>query len=117
MREYKINLSGFGISDFQRDEIINFCKQYREKKNKLKNPKIHLKPEVAGKYKSDIRLMEKTAFEIDEELAPYILKIVSGEVRFSIVSKEIGSRNIKRFNDARRRYYKLLIVKREREQV
>ncbi len=132
MRERDINLEDFEISRAGYRELRNFCLQYDEKLARLndayslKSPNLSGMPHGSGisdptaraaelceKYKEDIDLIEKTAKEVDLELAPFILKNVTSEkcppwVLKTRYGMEAGERQ---FNQKRRQFYYLLALK------
>ena len=134
MNTYKIKLDKFGISKAAYDELHSFCLQYDEKLARLndsyslKSPNLSGIPhgsgvsdptehaaELAEKYHRDIELIEKTAKEVDSELAPFLIKNVTSDkcppwVLKSRYGMEISE---KAFNKKRRQFYYLLAIKKQ----
>ena len=134
MNTYKIKLDKFGISDAAYKELRAFCLQYDEKLARLndayslKSPNLSGMPhgsglsdpteraaELAIKYKEDIELIEKTAKEVDPNLAPFIIKNVTSDkcppwVLKTRYGMEAGE---KQFNKKRRQFYYLLALKKQ----
>ena len=70
--------------------------------------------EIAEKYQADIELIEKTAHEIDEFLAPWIIRSVTQDIpAWKLVQLENMPANIVEFNTKRRQFYCLLAIKRK----
>lgn len=133
MRVYKLKLDKYGISKEAYDELCAFCLQYPEKKAKVQDvlslkansfePKVKKigisnptakAEEIAEKYLADIELIEKTAQEVDEFLAPWIIKSVTQDVAvWKLIELENmpTSRNI--FTLKRRQFYCLLAIKKK----
>ena len=134
MNTRKIKLDQYGISKAAYDELHSFCLQYDEKLARLndvyslKSPNLSGMPHGSGisdptaraaelceKYRGDIELIQQTAKEIDEELAPFLIKNVTSDkcppwVLKTRYGMEAGE---KRFNLKRRQFYYLLAVKKQ----
>lgn len=134
MNTRKIKLDQYGISKAAYDELHSFCLQYDEKLARLndayslKSPNLSGMPHGSGtsdptaraaelceKYRKDIDIIERTAKEVDEELAPFLIKNVTSDKCSPWVLKtrygmEVGE---KRFNLKRRQFYYLLAVKKQ----
>lgn len=129
-----IKLDMYGISRAAYNELHSFCLQYDEKLARLndayslKSPNLSGMPHGSGisdptaraaelceKYRNDIDLIEKTAKEVDPELAPFIIKNVTSEkcppwVLKTRYGMETGERQ---FNLKRRQFYYLLALKKQ----
>lgn len=134
MREYTLNLDKYGISSEAYKELRSFCLQYNEKKTKLNNayslrsPNLSGMPhgsgtsdptaraaEVAEKYRKDIELIEKTAKEVDPDLADFLIKNVT-TTKYSItVLKTTCGMSIgeSQFKNKRRLFFYLLAQKKQ----
>ena len=133
MRAYKLKLDKYGISKEATDELRAFCLQYPEKKAKVQDilsiktnalaPKFKKSgfsdptakaEEIAEKYLADIELIEKTAQEVDEFLAPWIIKNVTQDVavwKLIEIENMPASRDV--FTLKRRQFYCLLAIKKK----
>jgi hypothetical protein len=70
--------------------------------------------ELAEKYQADIELIEKTAQEIDEFLAPWIVRSVTQDIpAWKLVQLENMPATVNEFNAKRRRFYCLLAIRRK----
>lgn len=129
-----INLDKFGISRAAYDELHGFCLQYDEKLARLndayslKSPNLSGMPHGSGisnpteraaelceKYRKDVDIIESTAKEVDEYLAPFIIKNVTQKdcppwVLKSMYGMAAGE---KEFNKKRREFYYRLAVKKQ----
>lgn len=129
-----IKLDQYGISRAAYEELHSFCLQYDEKLARLndayslKSPNLSGMPHGSGtsdptaraaelceKYRKDIELIEKTAKEVDEALAPFLIKNVTSDkcppwVLKTRYGMEAGE---KKFNLKRRQFYYLLAVKKQ----
>ena len=133
MRIYNLRLEKYGISKEASNELRAFCLQYPEKKAKIRDA-VSLKSnpftekirkygvsdptakaeEIAEKYQADIELIEKTAHEIDDFLAPWIIRSVTQDIpAWKLVQLENMPANIVEFNTKRRQFYCLLAIKRK----
>lgn len=134
MNTRKIKLDQYGISKAAYDELHSFCLQYDEKLARLndayslKSPNLSGMPHGSGisdptaraaelceKYRNDIDLIERTAKEVDEVLAPFLIKNVTSDkcppwVLKTRYGMEAGE---KKFNLKRRQFYYLLAVKKQ----
>ena len=131
MRIYNLRLEKYGISKEASNELRAFCLQYPEKKAKVQDV-LSIKSnlfsekfkksgvsdptakaeEIAEKYTEDIELIEKTAHEIDEFLAPWIIRSVTQDIpAWKLVQLENMPANINDFNFKRRQFYCLLAIK------
>lgn len=133
MRRYKISLEKYGISKAAYEELRGFCLQYPEKKEKIKDAlsiksqKFSGMPhsgkvldptekagEVARKASADIELIEKTAKEVDEFLAPWIIKSVTQDIpAWMLITNDHMPATEKVFNAKRRQFYCLLALKKQ----
>lgn len=131
MRRYKISLERYGISKAAFEELRGFCLQYPEKKAKvtdalsIKSPNLSGMPhsgnvsdptaragESIAKWQEDIDLIEKTAKEVDEFLAPWILKSVTLDIpAWSLITNYNMPATEKFFGLKRRQFYYLLALK------
>ena len=110
MRNWKVNLERFGISNARRDEILAFCRQYPEKAEALKKDKV-ADAQKAERYHSDLTLIEETAKEADAFLAPWIIQSVTeNKPAWQLIQKGMPA-NEKEFNAKRRRFYVFLSEK------
>ncbi|MBR5202691.1 MAG: hypothetical protein IKW45_05450 [Clostridia bacterium] len=130
MNNYNIRLDKYGISKAAFEELRAFCFQYEEKKAKIKDAvyfkntdysKVRISDgvkdptekafEIAEKYREDVELIEKTAKEVDEFLAPWIIKGVTQDLStLSLISRGMPAcRNV--YNQKRRQFYCLLALK------
>ena len=134
MRKYNLKLDKYGISKSAYGELYNFCLQYDEKLARLndayslKSPNLSGMPHGAGisdptakaaelceKYRADIELIEKTAKEVDEELAPFLIKNVTSDkcppwVLKTTYGMKTGENQ---FRLKRRQFFYLLAVKKQ----
>ena len=133
MRIYNLRLEKYGISKEASNELRAFCLQYPEKKAKVQDilslkanslePKVKKSgfsdptakaEEIAEKYLADIELIEKTAQEVDEFLAPWIIKSVTQDVpAWKLAQLENMPANINDFALKRRQFYCLLAIKKK----
>ena len=134
MRNYNLQLDKYGISKAAYTELRGFCLQYNEKRAKindlysLKSPNLSGMPHGSGistptenaaelceKYKKDIELIEETAKEVDEELAPFIILNVTTEYNppWALKSRLGMEAGEKYFNKKRRQFYYLLAEKKQ----
>lgn len=132
MRTYKLKLEKYGISKAAYEELRAFCLQYDEKLARLndayslKSPNLSGMPhggnisdptaragEIAIKYREDIELIESTAKEIDDFLAPFLLLNVTKEYMppWLLISKYNMPATEQTFNLKRRKFYYLLALK------
>lgn len=133
MRAYKLKLDKYGISKEATDELRAFCLQYPEKKAKVQDilsiktnalaPKFKKSgfsdptakaEEIAEKYLADIELIESTAREVDEFLAPWIIKNVTQDIavwKLIEIENMPASRDV--FTLKRRQFYCLLAIKKK----
>lgn len=131
MRNYNIRLEKYGISKNAFEELRAFCLQYPEKKRKvadaisIKSPNFSGMPhgynvsdptakaaESIEKNQADIDLIEQTAKEVDDFLAPWLIIGVTQNVPTSILIARDSmptSRDI--YNQKRRQFYYLLALK------
>lgn len=133
MRIYNLRLEKYGISKEAANELRSFCLQYPEKKAKVRDvfsikstvfterikksgisdPTAKAE-ELAEKYQADIELIEKTAQEIDEFLAPWIVRSVTQDIpAWKLVQLENMPATVNEFNAKRRRFYCLLAIRRK----
>lgn len=134
MRKYTLKLDKYGISKAAYGELHNFCLQYDEKLARLndayslKSPSLSGMPhgggvsnpteraaELCEKYRADIDLIEKTAKEVDAELAPFIIRNVTSEKYPVWVLKTTYGMTIgeNQFRTKRRHFFYLLAVKKQ----
>ena len=132
MRRYKISLERYGISKAGFEELRGFCLQYPEKKEKVKDiisikspsfsdksksgfvsdPTAKKAEEVAEKYQADVDLIEKTAREVDEFLAPWIIKSVTQDIpAWMLILNDGMPATEKVFSLKRRQFYCLLAIR------
>ncbi len=133
MRKYRVALERYGISKAAFEEIHGFCVQYPEKKAKiadalsLSSPSFSGMPhngkisdptaragEIIAKWIEDVELIEKTAKEVDEFFAPWIIKSVTEDVPvWSLILNYNMPATEKVFAKKRRQFYYLIAVKRQ----
>lgn len=111
MREYKLNLKKYGIGKNLFTELDGFCQQYNDKREVIESG-VPCCPETLEKFKADIRLIDDTAFEIDPELAPYIIKAVTENIKFHSFKDKYGiTLNFGRFTESRQMFFYRLAIK------
>lgn len=127
-RRRNLKLSDFHISKEKYNELKYFCLQYEEKKQRLAQsygikactPREGSRTNHIGKpteeqairnvmLKDDIELIEETARETDEDIAPYIMKSVTEGMTYEYMDVPMGR---KQFYEARRLFFYLLAQKR-----
>ena len=133
VRKYYLKLDAYGISKAAYGELYNFCLQYDEKLARLndayslKSPNLSGMPhgsgisdptakaaELCGKYRADIELIEKTAKEVDEEIAPFLIKNVTSDTPLWVLKTTYGMKTGERqFKLKRRQFFYLLAVKKQ----
>ena len=82
-------------------ELQAFCRQYSEKLGKIKEK--HSRTE---RYKRDIRMIEQTARETNEEIAVYIIKSVTKGMSYEQIECSIVNRT--KFYELRREFFRKL---------
>lgn len=125
-----INLEEYGINENLYKELHGFCLQYNEKKAKLNSlyglrstsfvkvsDGFHFSDptertaELAEKYRNDIELIERTAREVDEYCAPFIIKNVTEDVPVWALKTTYDMKTGEtQFRQKRKRFYYLLAV-------
>ena len=133
MRKYRVALERVGISKAAFEEIHGFCVQYPEKKAKIADALSLNSPNLSGmphggnvsdptakagetilKWTEDVELIEKTAKEIDEFFAPWIIKSVTEDIPvWSLILNYNMPATEKVFAKKRRQYYYLLALKKQ----
>ena len=133
MRIYNLRLEKFGISKEAANELRSFCLQYPEKKAKIADALSLCSPSFSGmphsgkisdptaragetiaKWIDDVELIEKTAKEVDEFFAPWIIKSVTEDVPvWSLVLNYNMPATEKVFAKKRRQFYYLIAVKKQ----
>lgn len=111
----------------EKSRLRGFCLQYKEKRRKILEAEAgsfekpeHFDPtersaEVSEGWRRDCELIEKTAAEVDEELAPYIIRGVTEEhlppwalrTRYGMPASDAS------FNRKRRQFFFLLAIKKK----
>ena len=133
MKIYNLRFEKYGISKEAFKELRAFCLQYPEKKAKvadvfsikastfsekikksgISDPTAKAE-ELAEKYEADIELIEKTAKEIDEFLAPWIIKSVTQNIpAWKLVQLENMPATVNELNSKRQQFYCLLAIKKK----
>lgn len=133
MKIYNLRLEKYGISKEAFKELRAFCLQYPEKKAKMQDvlsikantfsekirksgvPDPTVKAEeLAEKYQTDIELIEKTAKEIDEFLAPWIIKSVTQNIpAWKLQQLDNMPTTINELNTKRQQFYCLLAIRKK----
>ena len=132
-RKQGLRLKDQEISFAAYSELKAFCLQYEEKKRRLADvygggwghrtemprgntcadPTAH-RAEIAAKLSNDVELIEKTAKEVDDSIATYLLKNVTQEWTWDAMKLHdnipIGRRQ---FYAARKRFVFLLALKKD----
>jgi hypothetical protein len=128
-RHRDIKLDKYEIDKFAYRELLNFCRQYPEKKDKLKEIRgISLAPMTgmprgqsvgnpterkalrAEKLSEDCEMIEKTAIEAGPEIHTWLLRNVTEEsCTWEVLNVPVGRRQ---FYEYRRRFFYLLALKR-----
>ncbi len=123
-----LKLDECGISKLAYRELFNFCLQYEEKKNKVKdlhNP--YHSPQITGmphgngasnpveqavlkaeRLSRDIELIDSTAEETDIGIAQAILKNVTQGIQYDYMEVPCGRRQ---FYEKRKKFFYLLAIK------
>lgn len=133
MRTYNFRLEKYGVSKEALNELRAFCLQYPEKKAKVQDIlSIKANPfaekvkksgisdptakaeELAEKFTADIELIEKTAKEVDEFLAPWIIRSVTLNIpTWKLIQLENMPAAVNSFNAKRRQFFCLLAIKKK----
>lgn len=105
MGTYTIKLDEYGIDKNEYLELRAFCLQYPTKKKRL-----HLLQGAAlTKARDDIELIERTAREVDDFLAPWLLQSVTeGIPTWVLITTCNMPENRDNFNRKRRKFFYLL---------
>lgn len=94
MRKYQVTLQKYGIGKAAYTELRGFCLQYPDKKKDRE------------KWEKDIALIEDTAKEVDEVLAPWIIKSVTEDLPYWVLAaNEMIPAGVNLFSEKRRRFY------------
>lgn len=102
MRRYQVTLRKYGIGKPAYTELRGFCLQYP------------LKKQNREKWADDIRLIEETAEEVDEVLAPFIIKSVTEDIPYWVLAANDGiPAGEKVFSEKRRQFYYELAKKKK----
>ncbi|MGI6349895.1 MAG: hypothetical protein ACOXZ0_08325 [Eubacteriales bacterium] len=128
-RHYDIKLDKYEISPYRYRELLNFCLQYDEKKDKLEHyysvpathPKIDYVQDTnttnptqdkaipAARLSHDVKLIEQTAIEADNEIYQYLLMNVTNQIPYSYLRYTLKMPCGKnKFYRARRKFFYLL---------
>lgn len=127
-RKRDMKLSDYNLSRAKYNELKYFCMQYEEKKRELSNsyglgaiisdgmPRGSTTGNPVENtairnvmLQKDIKLIEQTAIEADNEIYPWILKNITEGIGFEYLEVPL-SRN--RFYDSRKYFFYLLAQKR-----
>jgi hypothetical protein len=131
-RELKLN--DYGISSKRYKELCGFCEQYTEWKDELEFKKDTLKSKnitdmplaTSGEdatqvlairridLESKCKIIENTAKQTNEYLAPYIIKSVTEEVPCWYLEEIMGMATCRKDFYAARRYFFFLLDKNKR---
>lgn len=132
MRNRRLNLEQYGISQAAYDELKAFCLQYGEKLAKLGDiyslKSVNLSSttgghgssspteraaEIAAKWESDIEEIRQSAKEADAELEKWIiLNATTRGNTYSVMHDKGLYYSEQRFREARRKFFYLLAKKR-----
>lgn len=123
-----IKLSDLNISNAKYNELKYFCKQYREKKEELRNSYGLSAVKYGGSHggnhnadptqnrairnvmlRNDIEIIEETAKEADQQIASWLIKNVSEGIPYEWLDVPLSRT---RFYDTRRYFFYLLSQKR-----
>ena len=106
-----IKLTDHNVSNDKYNELKYFCKQYREKKDELKNSRhtTEQKAKRSELLRSDIKMIEETAKEAEESISPWLIKSVTEGVPYEWMDIPLSRT---KFYDARRYFFYLLAQKR-----
>jgi len=123
-----LRLDKYEISKYAYRELLNFCRQYPEKKEKLRelrglssssfngtprgnipgNP-TERKAMIAARIAEDCELIEQTAIEADVRIYSWLIKNVTEEnLPYECLNPPIGRRQ---FYESRRKFFYLLAHK------
>jgi hypothetical protein len=123
-----LQLDSYEISKYAYRELFNFCRQYPDKKAKLRDLRslsiipmsgmphgsgastpTESKGMLAAKISTDCELIEQTAIEADAEIYSWLIKNVSEEgLTWEYLNPPKGRRQ---FYESRRRFFYLLAYK------
>lgn len=127
----RVHLEEYGISTNLYAELHAFCQQYHEKKAKINSlygirttsfvklsngygfsDPTERAVELAEKYREDINLIERTAKEVDEKVAPFIIKNVTEDTPIYALKAYYGMTTGEgQFIQKRKHFYYLLAVR------
>lgn len=77
MRARDMSWESYGISEYRKRELKNFCMQYDEKKNSIQKKEAHWKL-----YEKDVRMIESAAKEANKDIWRYIMRSVTGGLSY-----------------------------------
>lgn len=129
MRTYNLRLDQYNISNAMYRELLYFCRQYDDKRQRagmargLSAVKTDGMPHGTGtgdptaakaaraaRLQADVDLIDQTAREAADELAPYLIRNVTRGVPYACLEMPCGKNEFWRI---RKRFFYLLAQKRD----
>ena len=129
MRTYNLRLDQYNISNAMYRELLYFCRQYDDKRQRaamargLSAVKMDGMPHGTGtgdptaakaaraaRLQADVDLIDQTAREAADELAPYLIRNVTRGIPYDCLGVPCG---VNQFGKMRRRFFYLLAQKKE----